>query len=36
LGLDLIASTPEQFAALQRDEIKKWGEVIRTANINLE
>jgi tripartite-type tricarboxylate transporter receptor subunit TctC len=36
LGLDLIASTPEQFAALQRDEIKKWGEVIRTANIKLE
>src|ERR1700730_4966287 len=25
LGLDLIASTPEQFAALQRDESKKGG-----------
>src|SRR5207244_12524702 len=26
LGLDLVGSTPEQFAALQRDEIAKWAE----------
>ena len=36
LGLDLVGSTPEQFATLQRDEIKKWGEVIRTANIKVD
>lgn len=33
LGLDLVASTPDAFAAFQRAEIQKWGEVIRTANI---
>jgi tripartite-type tricarboxylate transporter receptor subunit TctC len=33
LGLDLVGSTPEQFAKFQRDEIAKWGGVIRTANI---
>jgi tripartite-type tricarboxylate transporter receptor subunit TctC len=36
LGLDLVGSTPEQFAALQRAEISKWGEVIRTAKIKVE
>jgi tripartite-type tricarboxylate transporter receptor subunit TctC len=36
LGLELIGSTPEQLAALQRDEIAKWGGVIRTANIKVE
>jgi tripartite-type tricarboxylate transporter receptor subunit TctC len=36
LGLELVGSTPEQFAALQRDEIAKWGGVIRTANIKVE
>ena len=33
LGLDLVGSTPEQFAKFQREEIAKWGDVIRTANI---
>jgi tripartite-type tricarboxylate transporter receptor subunit TctC len=36
LGLDLVGSTPEQFAALQRDEIAKWGGLIRAANIRVE
>jgi tripartite-type tricarboxylate transporter receptor subunit TctC len=36
LGLELVGSTPEQFAALQRDEIAKWGGVIRTANIKVD
>ena len=36
LGLDLVGSTPAQFATLQRVEIAKWGEVIRTANIKSE
>ena len=36
LGLDLVGSTPEQFGALQRDEIAKWGGVIRTAKIKLD
>jgi tripartite-type tricarboxylate transporter receptor subunit TctC len=33
LGLDLVGSTPEQFAKFQREEIAKWRDVIRTANI---
>jgi tripartite-type tricarboxylate transporter receptor subunit TctC len=33
LGLDLVGGTPEHFAAFQRAEIAKWGDVIRTANI---
>jgi tripartite-type tricarboxylate transporter receptor subunit TctC len=36
LGLDLIGSTPEEFGALQRAEIAKWGEVIRTAKIQID
>jgi len=36
LGLDLVGSPPEQFGTLQRDEIKKWGDVIRSANIKVE
>lgn len=33
LGLDLVGSTPEEFAKFQRQEIAKWGDVIRTAGI---
>jgi tripartite-type tricarboxylate transporter receptor subunit TctC len=33
LGLDLVGSSPEDFAKFQRTEIAKWGDVIRTANI---
>ena len=33
LGLDLVGSTPEEFAQFQRAEITKWGDVIRTAKI---
>jgi tripartite-type tricarboxylate transporter receptor subunit TctC len=36
LGLDLVGSTPERFATLQRDEIAKWGDVIRTAKIKVD
>jgi tripartite-type tricarboxylate transporter receptor subunit TctC len=33
LGLDLVGSTPEEFAKFQREEIAKWGDVIRTASV---
>ena len=33
LGLDLVGSSPEEFAKFQRTEIAKWSEVIRTANV---
>ena len=36
LGLDLIGSSAEEFGKLQRAEIAKWGEVIRTANIKVD
>ncbi|MPZ55177.1 MAG: tripartite tricarboxylate transporter substrate binding protein [Rhizobiales bacterium] len=36
LGLDLVGSTAERFAGFQREEIAKWGEVIRTAKIKVE
>jgi tripartite-type tricarboxylate transporter receptor subunit TctC len=36
LGLDLVGSSPDEFAKFQRAEIAKWGDVIRTANIKSE
>ncbi|MBI4194773.1 MAG: tripartite tricarboxylate transporter substrate binding protein [Betaproteobacteria bacterium] len=35
LGFDIIASTPEQFAAQVRTEVEKWGKVIRTAGVQV-
>jgi tripartite-type tricarboxylate transporter receptor subunit TctC len=36
LGFDVIASTPEQFAAQIKDEVEKWGKVIRSAGIKVD
>jgi tripartite-type tricarboxylate transporter receptor subunit TctC len=36
LGVDPETSTPEQFAQLIRDEVARWGKVIRTAGIRIE
>ena len=36
LGLDLLGTTPEQFAAFQRAEILKWGAVTKSANIQVD
>ena len=36
LGFDVIASTPEQFSAQIRNEIEKWGKVVRDAGIKVE
>src|SRR5262245_49993419 len=33
LGFDLVASTPEEFDSRIRDEIEKWGHVIRAGHI---
>jgi tripartite-type tricarboxylate transporter receptor subunit TctC len=35
LGLDVVANSQEEFAAQIREEIEKWGKVIRAANIKL-
>ena len=36
LGFESVASTPEEFAARIRDEIPKWGKVIRDAGIKTQ
>jgi len=36
LGLDVVANSPEEFAALIKEELVKWGNVIRAANIKPE
>ncbi len=36
LGTEPTTSTPEQFTALVRDELVKWGRVIKAANVKVE
>lgn len=36
LGLDLVGTGPDAFAGFLRAEMAKWGEVIRTAKIQVE
>jgi tripartite-type tricarboxylate transporter receptor subunit TctC len=36
LGFDIVASTPEQFAAQIKVEVAKWGKVIRAAGIKAD
>jgi tripartite-type tricarboxylate transporter receptor subunit TctC len=36
LGQDVVANSQEQFAAVIKEEIVKWGKVIRAANIKAE
>ena len=35
-GFDVVASTPEQFAAQIKAEVEKWGKVIRAAGIKAD
>jgi tripartite-type tricarboxylate transporter receptor subunit TctC len=36
LGLDVVANTPEQFAAFQQAEIAKWAKIVKDANLKIE
>jgi tripartite-type tricarboxylate transporter receptor subunit TctC len=36
MGFDVIASSPQEFTAQIREEVAKWGRVIRAANIQVE
>jgi tripartite-type tricarboxylate transporter receptor subunit TctC len=36
LGFDIVASTPEQFTAQIKNEIAKWGKVIKAAGIKAD
>ena len=33
MGFEIVASSPQQFTAQIREEVEKWGKVIRAANI---
>jgi tripartite-type tricarboxylate transporter receptor subunit TctC len=35
LGYDMIASTPEQFGAQLKNDVMRWSEVVKRANIPL-
>ena len=35
-GAEPFPTSPQEFAAMIRDETKKWGEVVRAANIKLQ
>jgi tripartite-type tricarboxylate transporter receptor subunit TctC len=36
LGFQAIGNSPAEFTAQIKDEIEKWGKVIRAANIKVE
>ena len=36
VGIDPVGNTPEQFTSFLRDEIAKWGKVIKAANVRVE
>ena len=36
LGFEVVANTPQQFTAFQQAEVKRWKDVIKQANIQLE
>jgi tripartite-type tricarboxylate transporter receptor subunit TctC len=35
-GFEVVTSTPEQFAAFTRDEIQKWGKLVKAANMKAD
>ena len=35
-GLDVITNTPEEYAAYLRNELQKWGKLIKERNIKAE
>ena len=35
-GMEPFVSTPEQFAAIIKADVSKWGRIIKTANVKLE
>jgi tripartite-type tricarboxylate transporter receptor subunit TctC len=36
LGIDPAGTTPEEFSRFLRNEVDKWGKVIRAANVKIE
>ena len=35
-GSEAISSTPEQFGVFVRDEVQKWGKVVREAKVRVD
>ena len=35
-GAEVVGSSPQEFSKYIRDELKRWGEVIKSAGITLE
>jgi tripartite-type tricarboxylate transporter receptor subunit TctC len=35
-GVEVVASSPEQFSTLVRSEVAKWTQLIKDANIRIE
>ncbi len=36
LGYEVVGSSPEDFTAFLKEEVARWGSVVRTANIRME
>lgn len=36
LGYEAVGSTPEEFTAFLKDEVARWGNVVKSANIKME
>jgi tripartite-type tricarboxylate transporter receptor subunit TctC len=36
MGIEVIASTPEEFRAAIASEMQRWGKVVKDANIKME
>jgi tripartite-type tricarboxylate transporter receptor subunit TctC len=36
IGFTVVASSPEEYAAFQREEVERWRGVVRTAGIKPE
>ncbi len=35
-GVTVVASTPDEFTAFLKQEIEKWAQIIKTANVKLQ
>ncbi len=36
MGVDIVASTPDEFASYLQSEIRKWSAVVKTAGVTVE
>ena len=36
MGFEIVNSTPQEFAAQIKEEVAKWGKVIKAANLKVD